>query len=385
MAKASKNISENLSRFVLISGPRGSQKTLLMTHYVVKLLLKSFYLRELRGIEKRVWTNYPVGFNFRSKLDGKVHHLESEPLNMQALYLFDHSLANGWAFIDEIDQWYDRQGWSEVTQRLTSAALTQIRKRHLSLGATIQDADWLNSRGQFQLDIGISCREAAFTPWGRKVGLGLGERSFLTSRDISGVMTGFMFKETERTYSSDFVGKQFWNCYDTDYQFDPMESKTKYKIKRPTREFELTDGGYRELNDDLDEITPYKSGKKDSNQVLIADLVHELVESGTKTLSRSEFWLKAGDKGFVSTSGSITKAGMVLASLGVDKGDKSYSFENLIKRNQLVSSLPPTIKHPPTPPKSNTDETQPVVPSSTRQYTHSRASKKKSLAKAGKK
>jgi len=346
---ANKNISENLSRFVLISGPRGSQKTLLMTQYVVRQLLKSYYLKELRGIEKKVWTNYPVGFNFRSKLDGKVHHLEPEPLNMQALYLFDHSLANGWAYIDEIDQWYDRQGWSEVTQRLTSAALTQIRKRHLSLGATIQDADWLNARGQFQLDISISCREAAFTPWGRKVGLGLGERSFLITRDISGVMTGFTYKETGRTYSSDFAGKQFWNCYDTDYQFDPMESKTKYKIKRPVREFELTEEGYRPLKDDKEDITPFQSGKKDINQVLIADLVHELLEKGTKSLGRSDFWRLAGEKGFISTPGTISKAGMILSSMGVDKGVKNYSFENLLMKKGVV---PPTLKESPIPPET---------------------------------
>lgn len=275
--------TDRLSLFSVVTGPRGSCKTLFMTAKVCETLLRSYFLRMTKGVNKRVWTNYPVGFSIRSPFDGKRVRLSPEPLNMEALYTFDDELVYGWVYIDEIDQWYDRQDWQAVTQKLMNKVMTQIRKKRLQLMATLQDISWLNPRGQFQTDINVKCREAAFTPWGRKLSLELGECSFLSFRDKSGVMTGYTYEETGRDYSKMFWGKRFWKYYDTDYQFNPLETATKYKLKAPTKILEI--GG---RPDDADNIDPLRSEQKDANFVLISDIVEELRDLGYESLSKPE-------------------------------------------------------------------------------------------------
>lgn len=65
-------IRKSPSLFNVITGPRGSLKTLLLTMLASRNLLKCFYLRYY-GITKHVWTNYPVGFYHHSVIDNKVY------------------------------------------------------------------------------------------------------------------------------------------------------------------------------------------------------------------------------------------------------------------------------------------------------------------------
>src|ERR1035437_5551985 len=223
---------DRVTKFTVITGPRGASKTLFMTSLVVNKLIKA-YIRKLLGYpERKVWTNYPVGLTCHSP-EGKYVYLESEPLNMEAFYIFSADLANGDAFIDEIDQWFDRQGWQSTTQKLLNKGMTQIRKKKLSITSTLQDFAWMNNRGEFQTDTIVKCRESAFTPWGKKQGVDLGEVGFLTFRDKSGISTGYAYEESGQEFQLVFQGKRFWDCYDTDLVFDPTESMTKYKIKGP--------------------------------------------------------------------------------------------------------------------------------------------------------
>jgi len=328
--------SDKLSLFTVATGPRGSGKSLLLTGIACDRLLRSFYSKQLKGTVKHVWTNLPVGFKHKSEIDGKVHLLKSEPLNMEAMYTFDKGLESGWVFIDEIDQWYDRQDWQSVTQKLLNSVITQIRKRKLSLFATIQNFQWLNARAQFQTDILVGCREAAFSPWGRKMGMGLGEAGFLQWKDISGVMTGYQYEETKRYYATTFFGKRFWDCYDTEYQFDPTETKMRYSMKQTRKVIELGADGYRVQ---AIEEGNYHSEPKEKNQVLIADLVDELARQGTKDITRGDFWGMARKRGF---DGSLSAAGVLMSSLGIGKTRGTYSLEG-------VSAYVPTA---PAPPKS---------------------------------
>lgn len=316
--------TDRISLFTIASGPRGSCKTLLMTAKVCERLLKSYFLKQTRGIENKIWSNYPVGFNFKSPLEnGKRVHLQPLPLNMEAFYTFDDELAHGWVFIDEIDQWYDRQDWQAVTQKLMNKVMTQIRKKRLNVMASIQDINWLNARGQFQSDIIINCREAAFSPWGRRMGLDLGEASFLSFRDKSGVMTGYTYEETGKTYNHTFWGKRFWNYYDTDYQFNPLEAAIKYKLKVPTKVIEV--GGGDRL-DDVDNVDPLRSGQKDCDFVLLADLVDEFKEQGCQGMRKPEFRRHALERGLLCTTMySVEKR---LAQLGVGIAGREFVFEH---------------------------------------------------------
>lgn len=309
--------TDRLSLFTIATGPRGGGKTLLMTSKVCERLLKSYFLKQLKGMDSRVWSNFPVGFNFRSPLEeGKVVHLETLPLNMEAFYTFDDDLTNGWVYIDEIDQWYDRQEWMAVTQRLMNKVITQIRKKKLNLMATIQDISWLNSRGQFQIDIIIGCREAAFSPWGRKMGLDLGEASFVAFKDKSGIMTGYTFDESGRTFNKIFWGKRFWNFYDTDYQFNPLETATKYKLKVPTKVIEV---GGQGREDDVGNVGSLRSERKDEGFVLLADIVEELKDSGYESIRKAEFRDLVATKGGRISNFSIDK---YLRQLGIGTADK---------------------------------------------------------------
>ena len=320
--------SERISLFVLATGPRGACKTLLMSSKVCHRLIKQYYLRELKGVETGVWANYPVAFNFRSPLEGgKTVRLEARPLNMEAFYTFDDELTHGWVFIDEIDQWYDRQGWQSVTQKLMSSVLTQIRKRKLNLMATIQDPEWLNARGQFQMDLMVKCREAAFSRWGRRVGLDLGEASFVGWRDMSGVMTGYGYRETGRTYDQIFWGRRFWNTYDTDYEFNPLDTKVRYKLKMPTRVIEIGAGGFRRP-DDADHADPLISARKDPDEVILAHVVEEYLADGVKRVSCRDLWKRAEESGLQTPR---PKAGQVLAALGVVRsGSLHYNLEGVV-------------------------------------------------------
>lgn len=311
--------SDRISLFTIATGPRGACKTLFLTGKQCERLLKSRYLKLLKGIDNRVWSNYPVGFNYKCPIENKVVHLESLPLNMETLYTWDDDLVQGWVFIDEIDQWYDRQEWNSVAQRLINKGMTQIRKKKLNIMASIQDMSWLNSRGQFQTDIIVNCRESAFSPWGRKMGLDLGMASFVSFRDNSGVMTGYKYEESHREYRQIYWGRKFWNYYDTDYQFDPLESMTKYKLKVPTKEIVV--GG---RPDNADDVSPYQSEKKDKNFVLLSHLVEELKEEGRIEVPKSEFWKIAQERGF---NGELWRGGMILRNLKVEKtGNKGSRY-----------------------------------------------------------
>ena len=303
--------NDRLALFAIATGPRGSLKSLWLTSLQVEKLLKFHYRNQIEGTNFRVWSNYPVEFYHTCEITHKVVRLASLALNMEALYTFDKDLANGWVFIDELDQWFDRQDWNNASQKLTHSALTQVRKKKLSLGATVQDIDWINGRITFQADIQLTCREAAFTPFGNKLGLDLGVASFQKWRDLSGTQTGYMFKETGREFQQTFWGKHFWNCYDTNYQFDPTETRTRYKLKAPSKIIQIGGGEEMRSGDLLPDNVPdlpyknTKSEKMNRDHVLLADLVQEFKDSGDNSMLTKDFWHLAEERGLQGDKRSL--------------------------------------------------------------------------------
>lgn len=232
-------ISHDLSLITMATGPRGSLKTLLMTSDMCYHLERAYYQNKYRGRNIKIFSNYPVGFWKVPIGETQRHYFKPEPLNMEALYIFDKELSDCQVYIDEIDQWMDRQEWQSVTQRLINKVTQLIRKRKMSLHGTIQSFDWLNNRLQFQTDLIIRCREAAFSPWGKANHLRLGEMAFLTWYDNSGFMTGYTHKERpDIAIREDMFreGHRYWNSYDTSFEFDPLTTSTKYRLKLPVKE-----------------------------------------------------------------------------------------------------------------------------------------------------
>lgn len=267
-----------VSRVVAGTGPRGSGKTLWLTVVQVIALIKAYYL----GFN--VWSNYPVGFWYRDPLTNRRVYLCSEALNMSMLYTFSKGLAWGWVFIDEIDKWLDRQEWNAATAQIIVQVLTMIRKRQLSLGMTIQDLNWLNARGQFQTDVEINNRDAAFSPWGKSVGLQHGEVVNQLYKDLNGTYTGYTYDETGKIYHADMRAKWAWPLYDTDNEYNPMAEKVQLNRKKREMEFDPATG-------QLIDITAQKNQEMERfNQDLfaLADIIKTLKSSGVEVINKSE-------------------------------------------------------------------------------------------------
>lgn len=244
------NSSDDLALIVMYTGPRGSGKTLVQTGDMARRLIIAYYKR-LLGIEyEQIYSNYPVGFMFYPGHGLPSAYLQPKPLNMESLYVFDEGLRKCRLYIDEIDQWLDRQEWMTTTQQILAKAVQLIRKRKMSISGTIQNFHWLNSKFQFQTDIVVKCRDAAFTPWGRERRLALGEVIFISSMDKSGIITGYSYEERQRLYPMTLQTKRLWNTYDTTYEFDPLESSTRYTLKRPQKEIVLRGAEPTEGNND---------------------------------------------------------------------------------------------------------------------------------------
>jgi len=319
------------SLFNVITGPRGSLKTLLLTMLACRNLLKCFYL-QYYGIKKHVWTNYPIGFFHRSIVDDKMYYLKPEPLNMESFYTFDAGLAAGWVYIDEIDQWYDRQDWAAITQKLTNAVITQIRKRELSLSATTQNFQWLNARAQFQTDTLVNCREAAFTPWGRKMGLQMGKMSFLTLKDLSGVNTGYQYAENFRTYSTKLThGERYWDKYDTNFQFDPTETKKKFSLKRDSTVITLGNHGY-EIQSRPDGSEVMSSQSNNPAVAIFSHIMDEFREQGLGYVPPSEIWSRAHEMGW---DGALGSGGQILNRLGFARNKRNYIIKDNLEQGDL--------------------------------------------------
>lgn len=313
---------DKVSTFTIATGPRGSGKTLWQTAVGCDRLVKSFCAETWPNevppwLGGGVYSNYPLGFRFNFG-NGHSVYLEAQPLNIEALMVFEDELRHSWVFIDEIDLWADRQDWASVTSKLLAKIFQQIRKKKMSLMATIQDLDWLNKRLQFQADIITNCREAAFTSWGQANCVNLGEVIFLNSISKSGIGKGSTFKESGRVYQTIFFGKRYWNCYDTEKEFDVLASSVKYEIKRPKRVIDLTGDGGGEAH------------SKDFDLNLLSDYIEELKASGCTEMQKPDFRRRVMERGIKSsTIYSIEKN---LCQLGVGISGKEFSFEEYAKK-----------------------------------------------------
>lgn len=321
--------TDKISLFSIITGPRGSDKTLYATGLASERLIKSYAAatwpkQAPKWLGGNVFSNYPIGFKYDAGPGHEPVYLSTKPLNMDALITFDSELNHSWVFIDEIDIWADRQDWQNTASKLLTKVFQQIRKKKMSLVATIQDLSWLNKRLQFQSDIIVKCREAAFTPWGRAHGLETGEIGFLSFMDKSGILTGYTFEETGRTYDQMFHGKRFWDCYNTDYQFDVLAHSVKYKVKQMVKEIDLSG------NEDGEPTVEMKSTRQNREKVLFADIIEELKVNGEYEINKREYFDMAVSRGY---KGSKVAMGKILSDLGASRsgtGLSKYNFENVL-------------------------------------------------------
>jgi hypothetical protein len=196
--------------------------------------------------------------------------------------------------------------------------MTQIRKKKLSISCTLQDFDWLNNRADFQTDILVHCREAAFTPWGRERGLDLGVCSFLSFVDLKGYLTGYEYRETGMEYQQVFQGQRFWGTYNTEYVFDPMTTQTKYKIKRPEKSLVVGPDGITVQDNDFGRMID----DPESDYGILGQLVDELKQEGKIPIRTHDFWLEAKSRGVKGSSKAL--GSFVIQNLALENNHNRY-------------------------------------------------------------
>ncbi len=331
--------SDSLPMITMFTGPRGGHKTIVQTGDMCRRLIRSYLLKLMGEEYERIFSNYPVGFKYYPGHGLPGTYLEPEPLNMEALYTFDKGFYRCRLYIDEIDQWLDRQEWMTTTQQILTKAVQLIRKRKMSISGTIQSFQWLNSKFQFQTDVIVKCREAAFSPWGRSRRLGLGEVGFTRWIDKSGILTGYTYEESAKEIPVTWQSKRFWDCYDTSYEFNPMETSTRYTLKRPQKEIVLpgaeTDGN----NEGVAPRAPYirdknyHSEKKNRIDVLVSHAVNDFRERQQLIVTKKDMFDFVN--GLAGCEVDIKLVGTALSRMGIKTCGHNYSKYNLYPDEEI--------------------------------------------------
>jgi hypothetical protein len=311
-------LADDLSLFVVIVGSRGAGKTLILSHFIMEQCLKAWAVKRWRqayGKDKypnrkvNNWSNYPA----EALWTPRHVLLKPQPLDIEALITWAPEFHDGNIYFDEIDQVADRQDWMSTVAKFLNAGVQVQRHRNISFYCTIQSLSWLNARLQFQADIIIKARDLAFAPWGKERGLQPGEVARTLWIDKSGILTGYTYEERPVVYDLQFFGKRYWNAYHTKHEFDIVESKTKYVVKKPVREIDLTGENPQDVTD------------KEAVDNAILYFNHD---KAGKTIQGSDFWDKAAEFGF---RGTTQKWGKYLKEVGattkIIRGYNRYVFD----------------------------------------------------------
>ena len=171
----------DLGYVYVLSGSRGSGKTLTMSFLALEYLIK----------RHRVWSNYKVEFPFRW-INGSVKWYQTSPVTMNEIYRFDQGLSRGIICIDEVNLWCSRKRSMTTANRLLNNTLQLLRKRQLTFLFTPQSYNWLDSVLQFQVDCHMLCNDQYYLYPNRYK---RGTMIKVTFRDMSGVFTGKVYDQ----------------------------------------------------------------------------------------------------------------------------------------------------------------------------------------------
>lgn len=251
-------LGEDLSLVAMTIGNRGSNKTLLLTHFDIEFMARAWVvrkIREMRGVENgkvenglfipspvlpkkkvNVWSYHAVKALYKFPFYPKAVLLSTIPLNVERLMTLEPEYCEGYIVWDEIDQAADRQDWMATLPKMLVKAVKVFRHRNLSLWGSLQFMDELNIRLYKQADIVIQCRDLAYTPWGKEKHLAGGQVANTVWIDKSGVMTGYSFEESHQIYPMQFMGERYWHNYQTLHDVDIMEFTKKYRFHREVKE-----------------------------------------------------------------------------------------------------------------------------------------------------
>lgn len=280
-------MARDLGYCYVLTGARGSGKTLFMSYLGIEAMAKGH----------NVWSNYKIHWEL-PKLGGGFRHLESQPLDMNALFRFDKDLNQGYVLVDEINLWCSARRSMAVANRLLNSVLQLMRKRRLTFIFTTQNFKWLDNQLRFQTDVHIMCRDQYFLHPGE---LRKGERITLVFQDMSGVKTGqsaLEWGETPRnTRTCTFYGQRFWGSYNTWEEFDVVEAGRRIRMLNDVNVLDFREG--KELDDPMDSMS-FK-GK-------VGHLLEVVTLGGHKQMSSQEMQDYFADCGLKMDSRKLGKA-----------------------------------------------------------------------------
>ncbi len=227
----------NLDKDLLIGvhGPRGATKTLTV----------SFLIAKKMRMGMPAWTNWPISFwviepdcwdkcNIKNPKycaickRGHKTYYESFPLNFDKLYTFNSEISDGACGITELQYYAESRTSGRGQNRMLSYQLMQIRKSAMSFFYDVQNPRWADNRFSWSDDVKIFCRDLAKMNYDlASVGHEIqeGEYSHWMIRDISGVLTGVQYEESQLEYGPyQFDGFNFWHIYPTRWKIDVYEA-----------------------------------------------------------------------------------------------------------------------------------------------------------------
>ncbi len=289
------------SKVVVYEGPRGSGKTLSMTYDLIRAMLSGC----------KVFCNYAIRFQLR--YEGKLYTYESLPLNMDALYTFSEEMTDCVCGIDEVLLWADNRRYNALSTKLFNSIQTLIRKRRMSFYMTAQNYEWLDNRTRWQTDLLVICSDLYY----RYREMEKGSMINQISRDMSGLLTGKPYDKYGFQNSRIFKGKPFWNCYNTDEEFDVIEAMTPLKLGTKARVI-----GYEDVEGAYDP----NGCSRNPNAVIFKNVINDLVKQGYSEVSKMEIQKKAKEYGF---NGNWYEGGTLLSNLGVTKANTKGTKYNL--------------------------------------------------------
>lgn len=293
------------SEVVMITGSRGSGKSLFMTALAVADLRKG----------KSVWSNMPVKVVGTVRKKYNLPLLKTKPLDMDAFYALSEELQDGVVCIDEAQNMGDSRASLTLKNRLLNAIIAQVRKRSLNVYFTVQDPSWVDVRLRFATDVEVECYDLAYSPWGRSKNVAYGELIRCHFKDLSGYKTGQSFFKTGKYYKRNILkGSRYWSCYDSKAVTDLEEAFTTVKLDLKQRVISNKDNKFEYDKEAIDNYLNELPGNKpqvDPRYIVLKQIVTGL--KGAPITAARLFEMLGAE-----TKSDKYKIGTIMRTLGYD-------------------------------------------------------------------
>lgn len=115
-------------------------------------------------------------------------------------------------YYSEIDKLIHRRRSTSNANMILRVLATQLRKSGISVAATAQDWFWLDSDWIYQTDVLVNCMDLAMSGFGHEEKMEEGFVTYLEFFDISGVITGYKYRDTGRPFDAQYFNtRMMWD------------------------------------------------------------------------------------------------------------------------------------------------------------------------------